>query len=168
MNFETNNEGGWIVPANTDIPPNTQIPDYSELDNDCTLGDGCELGNGCTLGSWCILGDRCKLGNRCILGNHCELGDYCILGSWCMLGNGCELGNRCILENVTVHKFMTLANVDGTGRQILLIKHDGGILVRAGCFVGTVEAFCEKAESEGKHFYSKVIKCNSDLLLTFD
>jgi hypothetical protein len=60
---------------------------------------------------------------------------------------------------------MTLSNVDGSGRQIKLIFDGEKIHVEAGCFFGDVNYFCEKAESEGKHFYSKIIRANALAIL---
>ena len=54
--------------------------------------------------------------------------------------------------------FFTMANVDGTGRKIHIYIHTSGILVRAGCFKGSLDDFCGKAESEGKIKYARVVK----------
>ena len=140
MNYELNAKGGWIVPANSTIPADTVIPSYSELGNYCTLGYGCKLGDYCTLGYDCTLGDYCKLGDCCTLGFGC---------TW--------LG-------VTVESWLTLANVDGTGRQVKVVKHAGGIKIEAGCFIGTLEEFTSKAESEGKLRYVAVIKAIAEVL----
>ena len=82
---------------------------------------------------------------------------YSELGNDCTLGNECELGTYCTLEGVKPIQWLTLSNVDGTGRQVLIIKHAGGVLVRAGCFLGTPEEFIEKARDEGKHTYVSII-----------
>ena len=134
MNYELNTNGGWIVPSNSTIPANTAIPSYSEL------------------------GDYCKLGNYCKLGDGCKLG-YC-----CKLGDGCKLGDCCIWLGVTVESWLTLANVDGTGRQVKVVKHTSGIKIEAGCFIGTLEEFTTKAESEGKLRYVAVIKAIAEVL----
>ena len=55
-------------------------------------------------------------------------------------------------------------SVDGSGRQILLIKHTGGVLVRAGCFCGSLEAFIDKAASEGKDRYVRVVKAVAEVM----
>jgi hypothetical protein len=59
---------------------------------------------------------------------------------------------------VAVESFLQLDNVDGSGRKILIIKHSDGVLIRAGCFLGTAEEFLERAEQEGKSRYVAVIK----------
>ena len=111
------------------VPPNTKLA------NETVVPAHSVFGRGCTLGDECTLGDRCKLGDRC------ELGDGC---NW--------LGGK-------VESFLTVSNVDGTGRQVKLVKHAGGeIAVEAGCFKGTVAEFVNKAEDEGKTRYVAVIQ----------
>jgi len=65
---------------------------------------------------------------------------------------------------VTVLSWLTVSNVDGSGRQIKLVRHAEGVKVEAGCFIGTVPDFCKKAESEGKHRYVKIISALEDLI----
>ena len=98
------------------------------------------------------------------LGDFCTLGDCCTLGDDCKLGNFCKLGDGCAWLGVTVESWLTLANVDGTGRQVKVVKHAGGIKVEAGCFAGTLEEFTAKAESEGKLRYVAVIKAIAEVL----
>ena len=127
MQFKTNARGGWVIPAYTSIPARTSIPAWSEIGAYCTLGDGCVLGAGCTLGNGCTL------------------------------GHGCELRANTQWLGVTVESWLTLANVDGSGRQIKIVKHAEGVRVEAGCFRGTLEDFCTQAASEGKDRYVRVI-----------
>jgi hypothetical protein len=51
-----------------------------------------------------------------------------------------------------------MSNVDGSGRRINIIVHTEGIKVEAGCFGGTLDRFCEKAQGEGKTRYAKVVR----------
>lgn len=127
MTFETNEHGGWIIPAGTNIPAETSVPAFSRLGNDCTLGNWCDIGTGCRL------------------------------GDGCRLGTGCNLGNDCTLEGVVARHWLTLANVDGTGRQILVVSDGATTKIRAGCFVGTPDEFVAKAKIEGKTRYASVI-----------
>ena len=150
--MKTNSKGGWIVTEYETIPHHSVIPDYSELGDGCTLGDRCTLGDGCKIGNGCTLGDECKIGSGCKLGDGCTLGDEC------------KIGDRCTLENLKAVKWCTLGNVDGSGRQILIVWDGTQTKVRAGCFLGTVEAFAEKAASEGKHLYAKMIPAVANIL----
>ena len=52
---------------------------------------------------------------------------------------------------------MTMANVDGSGRQIKIIWHDDGVMVEAGCFKGPAETFIARAQSEGKTRYASIM-----------
>ena len=57
-----------------------------------------------------------------------------------------------------------MSNVDGSGRQMQVICHTGGILIRNGCFKGTLDEFCQKALSEGKTRYAKVVRAAAEAL----
>ena len=174
--FELNRMGGWIVPQGTTLEAGTDIPAFSTLGNDCKLGNGCTLGNYCKLGNGCTLGDGCTLGNCCTFGDCCDLGDDCIFGDYCKLGNDCTFGDYCKLGDyctlgyelnpgehlqwlgAEVESFLTLSNVDGSGRQVKLVKHvNSTVMVEAGCFLGTVDEFVAKAEDEGKLRYARLI-----------
>jgi len=64
-----------------------------------------------------------------------------------------------------VVRFLTLANVSGSGRQITLIQHADGALVRAGCFLGTPEEFAARAKAEGKDLYAAAIPAVVEAML---
>ena len=59
---------------------------------------------------------------------------------------------------------MTFGNIDGSGRQVTMFLHPAtdtlpkGVMIVAGCFYGTVDSFCEKAISENKHTYARIVK----------
>lgn len=141
MDFPINERGGWIVEPYTIIPAGTVIPAWSEIWEGCKLGPNCQLGGGCKLGE------------------DCELGGGCKLGMYCELERGCEL------ENGPVEQWLTLANVDGSGRQILLIVRPDGVRhIRAGCFFGTQDEFVARANGQGKFKYAAVIPAVFDAL----
>ena len=148
MDFKLNDKGGWIIPPQTTISDDTKIPAWSTLDYGCKLGNGCTLGDYCTLGYGCTLGDRCTLGGRCTL------------------GYGCKLGNGCTIAYTAVDQFVTLGNVDGSGRQILLIRTGTQITVLAGCFKGSVDEFVKRAKDEKKLVYAAVIPAVAKALIT--
>ena len=99
-----------------------------------------------------------------ILGNWNKLGDDNTLGNWNTLGDGFKFGKRLKIEGVRVLALMNMSNVDGSGRKILIVIHTHGIIVRAGCFVGSLDEFCEKALSEGKRRYARVVKAAAEAL----
>ena len=92
------------------------------------------------------------------LPNGTVIPPFSTLGEGCALGEGCTLGDRCTLEGSEFLRFMTLSNVDGSCRQILVIVRESEINIRAGCFYGTLDAFCERAADEGKPFYVAVVR----------
>ena len=87
-----------------------------------------------------------------------EIGDYCRLGNYCRVGYGCRLGESTGWLGLTVKAWLTLANVDGSGRQIKIVRGTCGTLkVEAGCFCGSLDDFITRAKEEGKLRYVAVI-----------
>ena len=132
--------------------------------DDNTLGNWNTLGDCNTLGDWNTLGDRNKLGDRNTLGDDNKLGDDNTLGDCNKLGDGFKFGDRLTMESVKVIALMCMSNVDGSGRKITIIVHTEGIKVRAGCFAGSLDEFCDRALSEGKKRYARVVRAAAETL----
>ena len=103
-------------------------------------------------------------GNRNTLGNSNTLGDENTLGHDNTLGDGLRFGKRLQLSGVKVLALMNMSNVDGSGRRITIIVHTQGIKIEAGCFAGTLDEFCEKAISEDKTRYARVVRAAAEAL----
>ena len=54
--------------------------------------------------------------------------------------------------------------MDGSGRKIQVIVHTDGILIRAGCFKGSLDEFCDKAMAENKTRYARVVRAAAEAL----
>ena len=152
------------------------IGDWNKIGNGNIIGDGNKLGNYNKLGDCNTLGDENTLGDGNKLGNYNKLGSGNIIGDWNKIGNGNIIGSRnkigeCLkvgtrfsAECVRVIDFFTMANVDGTGRQIQVFIHTEGVLVRAGCFKGTLDEFCDKSARQGKHKYAAVVRAAAEAM----
>ena len=61
-----------------------------------------------------------------------------------------------------------MANVDGTGRYITIMRHPptnaGEITVTAGCFFGSLDEFCTKANAENKPRYARTARAIAEIL----
>ena len=123
-----------------------------------------DFGNDNKLGSWNKLGDNNTLGDDNTLGDGNKLGDDNTLGSWNTLGDKLRFGKRLKLSDCKVLALMCLSNVDGSGRKLNVIVHTEGIKIEAGCFGGTLDEFCEKAVSEGKTRYARVVRAAAEAL----
>ena len=143
---------------------NKNLGNWNTLGNWNKLGDDNTLGDGNTLGNWNELSDDNTLGNGNTLGDGNTLGNWNTLGNCNTLGDGFKFGKRLKIEGVRVLALMNMSNVDGSGRKILIVIHTHGIIVRAGCFVGSLDEFCEKALSEGKRRYARVVKAAAEAL----
>ena len=104
-------------------------------------------------------------GNDNTLGNRNTLGDGNTLGDCNTLGDYLKFGKRLKIESVKVLALMNMSNVDGSGRKITIIVHTDGVSVRAGCFFGSIDSFCEKARIDGKTRYVRVVRAAAEALL---
>jgi hypothetical protein len=69
------------------------------------------------------------------------------------------------MDGVKDARFLCLSNVDGSGRQVIVIASRDGVIVRAGCFRGTVSEFVARATAEGKTLYAAIIPAVADALM---
>ena len=116
----------------------TEIDDYEEID-DCT-----------------------RIGKWAKIGNYAEIGNSVEIGEWAIIGDCVEIGDKFRCEGLEVIDFFTMSNVDGSGRRIHIYVHTKGITVRAGCFIGTLDKFCDKAEDDGKYLYSRTVRAAAE------
>lgn len=150
VQFNTAKKGGLVITENTTIDPGTEIPDFSEIGDGSTIGDRCTIGIGCKIGDWVTIG------------NYCTIGDSCTIGNSCTIGIGCKwLG-------VFVRQFITMSNIDGSNRQIKIIKHKGGARIEAGCFIGDSAEFLERAKKEEKVKYIRIVGTVINTMLAYN
>ena len=93
-----------------------------------------------------------------------DYGDDNTLGDGNTFGDRLRFGKRLKLSGCKVLALMCMSNVDGSGRKINIIVHTEGIKIEAGCFGGTLAEFCEKAVSEGKTRYARVVRAAAEAL----
>ena len=96
------------------------------------------------------------------VGDEAEIGDYAEIGDGAYLGDCVTVGDKFRCEGLEVIDFFTMSNVDGTGRRIYIYIHTEGITIRAGCFKGTMDEFCEKAEYEAKFLYARTVRAAAE------
>lgn len=137
---------------------------YNDVGYNCTIGFNATIGNYNTFGRHCTFGNWSRLGHDNKIGDQCTLGDDCVLGEGNALGYGFSFGKRLMMAGCRVLALMCMSNVDGSGRNITIIVHTGGIKIEAGCFSDTLDAFCEKAMSEGKTRYARVVRAAAEAL----
>lgn len=82
---------------------------------------------------------------------------FCEFGDSCKFGDSCNIPHGCTMEDVEMQQWTTISNLDGSGRQVIIILHKDGVKIRAGCFSGSLEEFVMKATLEGKKIYASVV-----------
>ena len=138
------------------IGDNAKIGNRAGIGESARIGNFAEIGDGAEIGARVEIGDFAKIGDSARINDHVEIGDYA------EIGDGAEIGDKFRCEGLEVIDFFTMANVDGSGRRIYIYIHTKGITVRAGCFKGMLDEFCEKAEDEEKYLYSVTVRAAAE------
>ena len=134
------------------------IGDFAKIDDGSTIGHGVKIGDDVGIGDCVEIGDNAKIGHSVEIGDNARIGDDAKIGNWVTIGDCVTIGDKFSCEGLKVIDFFTMANIDGTGRKIHVYVHTEGITIRAGCFKGTLDEFCMKAEDEGKYVYSMTVR----------
>ena len=114
------------------------------------------------IGDHAEIGDCSRIGKWAKIGNYAEIGKSVEIGEWVIIGDCVEIGDKFRCEGLEVIDFFTMSNIDGTGRRIHIYVHTKGITIRAGCFLGTLDEFCNKAEDEEKYLYSTTVRAAAE------
>ena len=114
------------------------------------------------IGDYAEIGDCARIGKWAKIGNYAEIGKSVEIGEWVIIGDCARIGDKFRCEGLEVVDFFTMSNVDGTGRRIHIYVHTKGITIRAGCFIGTLDEFYNKAEDEGKYLYSTTVRAAAE------
>ena len=114
------------------------------------------------IGDYAEIGDCSRIGKWAKIGNYAEIGKSVEIGEWVIIGDCVKIGDKFRCEGLEVIDFFTMSNIDGTGRRIHIYVHTKGITIRAGCFLGTLDEFCNKAEAEEKYLYSTTVRAAAE------
>ena len=114
------------------------------------------------IGDYAEIGDCSRIGKWAQIGNYAEIGKSVEIGEWVIIGDCVKIGDKFRCEGLEVIDFFTMSNIDGTGRRIHIYVHTKGITIRAGCFLGTLDEFCNKAEDEEKYLYSTTVRAAAE------
>lgn len=164
--FKVTEFGGWIVPSGTKIPDGTEIPPFS------TIGSKCEIGDQCKIGRRSIVKQRCRIGNDCTIEHGChieyrsKLGERCDIGTMCVIGPRVKLGAGCTWHGEEVIDWVSMSNIDRTGRTVKIIMLKSGVLVESGVFIGSMDDYLSKQMLEGNEKGATIIKAVCDAMLT--
>ena len=150
------------------IGDHVEIGNDAKIDDNVKIGDFLRIGHSAKIGYSVEIGDGAKIGDNVRIADYAKIGKYVDIGDNAEIGDGAEIGDflrigdkfRC--EGLEVIDFFTMANVDGTGRRIYIYVHTAGITIRAGCFIGTLDDFCNKAEDEGKYLYAVTVRAAAE------
>ena len=155
-------DDGSTIGHSVKIGDDVGIGDYVKIGDNATIGDCAEIGHSVEISDNARIGDDAKIGNYPTIGNWAKIGESVEVGYGATIGDCVTIGDKFRCEGLEVIDFFTMSNVDGTGRRIHIYVHTKGITVRAGCFEGTLNEFCNKAEDEGKHLYAVTVRAAAE------
>ena len=144
------------------IGDGTEIGEYVRIGKYAEIGEYVRIGKYVAIGDSVEIGDGTEIGDSARIGDNARIGDYVRIGDYAKIGDGARFGDKFRCEGLEVIDFFTMSNVDGTGRRIYIYIHTKGITIRAGCFKGSLDEFCEKAEEEGKYLYSRTVRAAAE------
>ena len=136
--------------------------DYATIGYGAKIGDYVRIGKYVAIGDSAEIGDGARIGSSAKIGDNARIGDCVEIGDYAKIGDGARIGDKFSCEGLEVIDFFTMSNVDGTGRRIYIYIHTKGITIRAGCFKGTLDEFCEQAEGEGKYLYATTVRAAAE------
>ena len=114
----------------------------------CRFGVCCSFGAGCSFGECCSFGERCSFGKYCSFGERCSFGAGCSFGVCCSFGAGCSFGERCSFEGGHIaapgYPLLIFSGFGSANRTTYAFNCTDGIVIRCGCFSGSLEEFREK------------------------
>ena len=139
-----------------------KIGDYVRIGKYVDIGNGAEIGKYVAIGDSAEIGDGARIDSSAKIGDNARIGDCVEIGDYAKIGDGARIGDKFRCEGLEVIDFFTMSNVDGTGRRIYIYIHTKGITIRAGCFKGTLDEFCEQAEDEGKYLYATTVRAAAE------
>ena len=140
--------------------------DNCRFGKDCRFGEGCSFSAGCRFGEECHFGAKCgfedggSFGAGCSFGAECRFGEYCRFGADCRFGEECRFGKRCSFgENCRFgaecrfegghiaapgYPMLTFGGFGSANRTTYAFNCTDGIVIRCGCFSGSLEEFRKK------------------------
>ena len=144
------------------ISDGAKIGDFVRIGKYVEIGKSAEIGKYVAIGDSVEIRDGVRIGNSTRIGDNARIGDGVEIGNYAKIGDGARFGDKFRCEGLEVIDFFTMSNVNGTGRRIYIYIHTQGITIRAGCFKGTLDEFCEKAEEEGKYLYAVTVRAAAE------
>ena len=97
----------------------------------------------------CPTGDYTAINS---FGDRCRFGAGCSFGAWCSFGAGCRFGEGCSFEGghkaKSDYPLMAIAGAGSDNRTTYFFNTEDGIIVRSGCFKGTLAEFREKVRRD--------------------
>lgn len=98
-------------------------------------------------------------------GEYCRFSERCRFDKYCRFSECCRFSERCKIEGVyTLIRLLQFGGFGSEQRTTYIYLTDQGIMVRCGCFFGSLEQFRAKvAETHGDNHFAQVYLKLADL-----
>lgn len=148
----------------------------NSFDAACVFEGFCSFQHGNHFDLGAVFRSRCVVGNnntfrggarfevQIHFGGSNWFGDGCQFGPAQRFGDDCQFGDNCMFERATWggkghiakpgYPFLALAGAGSVNRTTYFFNTTEGVIVRSGCFLGTVEEFCDKVMQDVKGDYN--------------
>ena len=145
--------------------------EWCSFGESCRFGQSCRFGESCSFGEWCRFGQSCSFGQSCRFGESCSFGQSCSFGESCRFGQSCRFGESCSFENgytsINNIPFIIFSGLGRRTNSMTYIYNFKEIMVRCGCFFGTVEEFKKRVvEKNGDEFYLSFVDLSVEKIKT--
>jgi acetyltransferase-like isoleucine patch superfamily enzyme len=118
------------------------------------IGNYVNMGKHCEFGAGAVIGEGSQVGAYSTIGQQSRIGDFTVFGDEVTFGVGCLFANSVVFGEDSVFEgqyrampgfpYLQLAGAGSMNRTTIFFNTTDGILVRSGCFFGTLDAFVEK------------------------
>lgn len=128
--------------------PDTTFSAYSEFGPGCVFGKGCIFAADCFFHASETFREGCIFHPWCTFSYLTKFGKKCQFMEQCIFGDDTTFGGECYFErNYTAkpgYPIITLSGCGSSNRLVRAFNVQGGPIIRAGCFVGTLDRFRDK------------------------
>lgn len=134
----------------------TSVGNYNRFKEACVFNAYARFGNLNTFYQ------RTKFLGTAVFGYETVYEDACVFGPSIRFGSSARFGEGCVFEfyedkghtTKPGYPFLALSGAGSVNRTTYFFNTTEGVIVRSGCFLGTVEEFCDKVMQDVKGDYN--------------
>jgi hypothetical protein len=147
-------ETGWLNYPRGDYTQVTTFGEWSSFGEGSRFGEGARFGEWSSFGARSIFGEGSSFGARSSFGAWSSFGVHSIFGEWSSFGAECEFENEGKAKDG--YPLLSFGGLGSENRTTYAFNLESGILIRCGCFKGTLEEFEKQViDTHGDNIHAK-------------